>query len=151
MNKTTTAAVRFRSFGYFGPDELRYPNQLFTIFDNTASFTCPYCLEKACRFKECTKIWIQPKILTEGRLENLKRDFPKYDWDQIINHIRYGKWEDIEKLENDFGILIPKGKDNEMKILVKVITAMILKVQAKNRITGTRKEAQAIQQEQVQD
>ncbi|ETO27415.1 hypothetical protein RFI_09718 [Reticulomyxa filosa] len=119
---------------------------MITLIDDTKLFTCPYCLEilsskknlashmwdftvinerkKACRCRDCTKIWIQPKILTEERLDNLKRDFSKYPWDDIVNNIRYGKWDMLEGLGikvddmvkgNTFGYVIPKDgrKKNE--------------------------------------
>ncbi|ETO08372.1 hypothetical protein RFI_29018 [Reticulomyxa filosa] len=51
-----------------------------------------------CNGKELTKIWIQPKILVGYPLENLKRDFPKYDWKMIINSISSGKWDLLESI-----------------------------------------------------
>ncbi|ETO13827.1 hypothetical protein RFI_23538, partial [Reticulomyxa filosa] len=74
MSKTTTAALDLDFFAILVSDR-----------------------KKVCRDEDCTKIWIQLKILTEERLDNLKRCFPSYQLDDIVDHIRYGRWDKIEE------------------------------------------------------
>ncbi|ETO21222.1 hypothetical protein RFI_15981 [Reticulomyxa filosa] len=112
--------------GYSGPIEQRYFDQIFTIVDNITLFFCPYYLEVLNNRNGLTfQMWNftvvskRMKILTDRRLENLKRDFSKYPWDDILNGIRFGKCDEIEKLGievdekvklNTFGFIIPKDK-----------------------------------------